>query len=374
MYGYRISYYTRKVFCYLKYRNINFIEKKPNAWDMYNFQKKVGAAVMPVLKTADGKLIQDSREIIDTLDAKFESNPIVPPKSQPKRRFVANLVEAWTDDMWLAPAMHYRWHYPENYPLFQEETGESLFPTFLVPKFIKNKAAEKVASTLRRFVPLAGGSAEQLPVIESWVGDMCDLLDVHFASSGTPFLLGSAATLADFGLAGPVVAHLAYDAYPLREVTGKRKHLMRWVERIQTAAPVTANTNAAGDDVIPSTLEPVLKVILEEYTPFLQATVDKVSELTTNEKFKSGKPLPRVLVGGGLITHKFGSCAAFKRAAMPFTLWKAQGLLSSIGASDIAAVSQYLSGVSSQEASNALMNMKIPQLTRQALRVKFKNV
>lgn len=367
LYGYRCSYYTRKVFCYLKHKNINFIEKRPNAFDMYNFQKKVGAAVMPVLQTPDGKYIQDSREIIDTLEAKHPNNPIIPSKDQAKKRFIANLIEAWTDDMWLGPAMHYRWNFSENYPVFRDEVGESLFPSVLVPKFVKNKAAESVATTLRKFVRFAGVTDEQKPAIEAWVSSMCDLLDAHFERS--PYLLGSSASLADFGLAGPLVAHLAHDPYPLNKVMRPRTHLMRWVDRIQS--PAAPQSSSCGDDVIPSTLEPILKLLLEEYIPLVRGTVDRVNELD-REKFGQGrKSLPRIL--GPISFPLVVSSGTFTKAAMPFTLWRVQGLLGelpSLGEEQREQLRGYLTSVHPLQGP-ALLGLAVPRLTRHALRVKF---
>lgn len=79
LYGWRVSYYTAKVRCYLKYKNIPFEEKLMNLYDL-NFQvnKKVNAKVMPVLLSPDGEWIQDSNYIINCLENLHPSPSVYP--------------------------------------------------------------------------------------------------------------------------------------------------------------------------------------------------------------------------------------------------------------------------------------------------------
>ena len=213
LYGWHLSYFTGKALCYLRYKRVPFVLK---AVDMFTLMRRIkretGAVVMPVLVTPQGEWIQDSSRIIDHIEAQYPEPSIIP--ATPLLRFVAYLIEAWGDEWWIPIAMHTRWSYPENYALFERDAGSSLLPW--LPRFVQKLAVRKVANSLRAMLPKVGVRSEQFAVMDAWTRRTLDQLDMHFSRS--PFLLGDAPTLADFGLVGTMYGHLGRDPWPAREL------------------------------------------------------------------------------------------------------------------------------------------------------------
>lgn len=205
LYGWHLSYFTGKVRCYLLHKSIAFTDQPVNMFTLLStIKRQTGAVVMPVLRTPKGAWVQDSSVIIDQLEAAHPQRPVIP--TSPVPRFAAYLLEAWCDEWWVPIAMHTRWTYPENYALFEREAGRHLLPGF--PP-LQRRAVAYIAANLRAKLHTVGVRPEQFATMDRWTTDMLDLLDAHFAQQ--PYLLGAQPTLADFSLAGPMVAHLGRD-------------------------------------------------------------------------------------------------------------------------------------------------------------------
>jgi glutathione S-transferase len=105
------SFYTGKVRSYLIKKGLPFREQTL-AHSRFQAQivSRVRLMVVPVLEFPDGRLLQDSADIIETLEARFPDNPMIPatPCSMhrsPRRR----LRHRGT----LAPGIH-RWSQAEH--------------------------------------------------------------------------------------------------------------------------------------------------------------------------------------------------------------------------------------------------------------------
>lgn len=360
LYGWHLSYFTGKVMCYLRYKGIEHVYQPVDMYTlMSRIKRKTGAAVMPVLRTADNEWIQDSSVIIDRLEALYPDLPIIP--STPVQRFLAYLLEAWGDEWWIPIAMHTRWSHAENYALFEREAGPALLP--YMPAFLQRKAVAKVARMLRAMLPNVGVRAEQLALLDAWTENMLDLLDRHFAVQ--PFLLGGHPTLADFGLVGSMYAHLGRDPWPARELVAPRKHLRAWIERMANPRAQPGETGALlANDAIAPTLMPILQQIFAEFVPLLEGINQQVVAL--QPRFAAGKPLPRVLADVEIPMAN----GIFRRPAMPFTLWMAQRTLDSYQTMD-AATQAALSSALAPLAAERLLALHIPRLQRCGVRVAF---
>ena len=66
---------------------------------------------------------------------------------------------------------------------------------------------------------------------QEWFETFLGQLDAHFARHA--FLLGGRPTLGDFGLMGPLYAHISRDPYPGRLLRAKAPHVVQWLERMQ---------------------------------------------------------------------------------------------------------------------------------------------
>lgn len=395
LYGWQLSYYSAKVRCYLAHKqavlHVSAAKGPPLRFDdvpvnlptlLWRIKRKTGAVVMPVLVTPQGEWLQDSSEILDTLEARHPDHPLLP--ATPLRRFAAYLLEAWADEWWVPPAMHSRWSYPENYPLFEREAGAALLPGF--PAFVQRRAVAHIANTLRGMLDGVGVRAEQTATLERWTVATLDQLDAHFRHH--PYLLGQTPTLADFALAGPMVAHLGRDPWPARTWVNPRCHLRAWADRMAdpslTAMPEGAcwpgpalplgelgsGASAcalAATDTLPATLEPLWRNVFGHFVPLLEGIRAELERVAPSRP--AGHPLPRGL-GDVTVPLAQGNPvgATFSRAALPYTLWMAQRVRDVFGtmpAQEQARLQAWLD----ERAGGAWLTMNLPRLQRRALRV-----
>ncbi|MGH8453292.1 MAG: glutathione S-transferase family protein [Nevskiales bacterium] len=357
LYAWHLSYFSGKTRCYLRYKGIPYVEKPI---DIYTFsvriKKKTGAAVMPVVVTPEGEWLQDTSVIIDRLEQRFPEAPVVP--ATPVQRFAAYLMELWGDEWWIPIAMHTRWSYPENYPLFEREGGDHLLPGF--PRFLKNRVIAKAANQMRSHKPNVGIVPEQFEMMERWTHDMLDTLDRHFAQ--LPYLFGDKPSLGDFGLIGTMYGHLGRDPWPKQHMVDPRKNLRAWIDRM-AEPPQPRGGHFLPGDHIPETLEPVYRAICREFIPMLEGNIRELRAYLPNHP-DDGRPVPR---GLGFVEFPMGQ-GRFRRAALPYTLWMAQRMLDvyrAMPAAEQVAVRTWLQTLGGER----LLELDIPRLKRRALRV-----
>lgn len=323
LYGWKLSYFTGKLFSYLRYKNIPFVENNVNVFTLYRKVKaNTGAVVMPTMKDPNGMWLQDTRHIINTLEGRFPTVPSVFPTTA-KRMFISSLFEAWGDEWWIPIAMHYRWSYPESVALFMKEAGDSLVP--YTPRFVKNRFAEKTAATLINYLPYVGVVPDQFSIMESWTMDTLSLLDAHFKEN--KYLLGnSRPTIGDFGLMGPLYAHLSRDPWPRDHLMNNFPRVNRWIERmIESHESIAVSFDEERDelqDVIPATLEPIIRQVLSEFGPMISQALNQLNETLID--WPKGKLLKRTLYRDRPVMFPMGG-ASFRRTVNPHWLFKAQG-------------------------------------------------
>lgn len=357
LYAWQSSYYSGKARAYLRYKRIPYAEKPVRLWTMRTIQKRVGARVMPVVVTPEGQWLQDTSTIIDVLEQRYPDNPVVP--ATPVQRVAALLLEAWSDEFWLAPAMHYRWNFPENYSnSFRPEEGDNLLPGF--PRLVKNRAIGQVADMLRGYLPGLGVTPSQFALIEHWTCAMLDALDTHFKD--LPYLLGHQPCIGDFGLIGPLYAHLGRDPYPARELIEPRPYLKAWIMRMHE--PGAANDGALlPADAVPDTLLPLFESVFGEFWPQLIATQDRVEQM-----------LPSISPGHGF-RRQLGeiriplSGGSFGMNARPFSLWMAQRPLDAYHALSPTGQDQVQQWLATVGGTGAMDLVIRPRLQRTALHV-----
>ena len=366
LYAWHLSYFAGKLRAYFIYKKVPFNEIPVSYYMLTGpVQRNTGARVMPTITTPEGRWMQDTRHIIDELEPVFPEPSIFP--ATPRRRIAAELIEAWGDEWWIPIAMHTRWVYTENYGLFQRDAGDALAPW--APQIVKNFLVSRVARMLRGYLPRVGIVPSQYAMMEAWSLHMLDLLDAHFAA--VPYLLGNHPTIADFGLQSTMYGHLGRDPWPKRERSDPRPHLRDWIDRMASLdhdavrARYGAPSPEAAEDTIPPTLEPVLRIICREFLPMMQGILDETQR--TAQTRPKGSLLNRTL---GPVTFPMGE-HRFTRLAIPFTLWKMQGVLDAFRAmpdADRTTARSWLRGLGGEE----FLDLDIPRLERVAMQVRLK--
>ena len=262
------SLYTGKVRSYLIKKGLPFREQ---TLAHPRFQAEIVPAVrhmvVPVLELADGTLLQDSSEIIETLEARYPANPMLP--VTPVQLCVARLLDAFGTDGLIGPAMHYRWSYrAEQETFLQAEFGRAVYHGSSREE--RNATGLALMDYFSNFLPGLGVTAETIPAIEASYEAFLDVLDAHLQCQ--PYLLGCRPTVADFGLMAPLFAHLARDPVPAQLMKLKAPNVFRWTERMNLANLSDGefpdcDGQWLADDAIPATLEPVLAHIFADWGP-----------------------------------------------------------------------------------------------------------
>lgn len=312
LHAWELSYFSGKTRCYLRYKGIPFTDTPVNALTLlWKIPRRTGVTVIPVVVTPEGEWLQDTKHIVDVLEARFPQAPVLP--ATPRQRIAALLIEAWADEWWIPHAMHYRWSYPENFPLFQREAGDGLLPGF--PRWLKSRMASRAINAMRGYLPAVGVVPAQHAMLERWTEAMLDVLERHLAVQ--PFLFGTRPSVADFALAGPLYAHLGRDPWPKKHLVEPRRQLGAWLERMLN--PAVGSGEFLAGDAVPDTLKPLFESIGNEFYPMLDAIRGQVMQYLP-EMPADRTRLPRSL---GMIEFPMAG-GSFRRAAMPYTLWMMQ--------------------------------------------------
>lgn len=314
LYGSEISYFTGKVRAYLRYKRIPFAEY-PNSPENYRtvIMPRVGWRVIPVVVTPEGETLQDSSDIIDALEVRFPEAPVYPATT--KQRLAALLLEVYGDEWLKLPAMHYRW--AKNYDFIISEFGRMVAPE--LSGEAQREAAIAVSKPFAGSLPFLGVTPATVPAIEKSYEALLGELDRHFAAH--EFLFGSKPSIGDFGLIGPLYAHLYRDPASGELMKRIAPHAARWVERMMRPPHPKGGAFLPRDET-PATLMPVLQRMMREMVPVLVSTAHHFEKwVAEHPGAKAGtEEIPRAIGMHGFTLEGVKE----QRAIFPFDLWMLQ--------------------------------------------------
>lgn len=309
LYGAPASLFSGKVRSYLDWKQIDYEERPPSPEVMQNIIiPAVGYPVVPVVQKNDGTVIQDTTSIIDHFEAEAENMSVYP--DTPLQRLVALLFELYGDEWLVIPAMHYRWNYNEEW--IYGEFGKSGLPDGSETEQVEH--GRKMGQRFKGFVPMLGVNDATIPAIEKSYEALLADLDTHFAAHD--YLLGSRPSIGDYGLIGPLYAHLYRDPESGKLMKRLAPNVAAWVERMMAAAAPLSGEFLA-DDAIPETLLPVLRRMMDEQIPHLKAVA---SLYTAWAEANPGENIPRAI---GRAPYRIDNTDG-ERFASPFSLWMLQ--------------------------------------------------
>lgn len=269
LYGLPHSLYTGKARCYLRNQGIAYVERSIAHPDYRErIVPRIGRGIIPVLETPDGQIIQDTVDIIDHFEARGVPYPAYP--AAPLQRVTAVLIEYYGSQAMLKHAMHYRWSYRAEQEAFLHEA----FSAGAGPEF-----ADGVMAKMNSYLPRLGVTEQSAPMIEQSFLELLDILERHFAV--LPYLLGGHPTVADYGLIGPMFAHLGRDPVPAGLMKRRAPRVFRWVERmtapgLDVVEYLDSRPELCPNDDLPPTLEPLLAHMALDMFPELD---DKLAYL-----------------------------------------------------------------------------------------------
>ncbi len=293
MYGCPVSLYTGKARSYLRKKGIRYQERLQSHPEYFGeIVPTVGRIVIPVIKSGDGNIVQDTCEIIDFMENRHSEDSVYP--STPKQHILSLIFELFGDEGLLRPAMHYRWNFPDdNDDFISLEFGRFMNPT------AEDDDAKQLAgmpkAKMSGLLPALGITPDTIPAIEASYHDLLAALNAHFLKH--PYLFGGKASIGDFGLYAPLYAHLARDPAPGMIMKKTANRVSRWVERMTAPdadMPEFPNLENEfyADDTIPETLIPVLKVMATDHLPELKEVTEFLNNhLSENTDITEGTPV-----------------------------------------------------------------------------------
>ena len=312
LYGGPLSYFTGKARAYLNWKGVDYEERLATR-DVYAeiIIPRIGYPMIPLLISSDDQAIQDTTEIIDHFEDR-DGDPSVFPDG-PRQRLAAHLLELYGDEWLVIPAMHYRWAHNRDFAY--SEFGKLSAPD--ADAATQYEAGKKAAEKFEGAVPLLGAAPEMAEAIEASYLALLDELNAHFANHD--YLFGTRPSIGDFGLIGPLYAHLYRDPASGDLMKSHAPNVARWVERMQSPSNPRSG-EFLGDDEIPETLLPVLKRMASEHLPCL---LDLCERLSTFKNENADAQIPRAIgMHAFTIEGRTG-----QRLVFPYTQWMLQRAL-----------------------------------------------
>ncbi len=312
LFGAPLSLYSGKARAYLDWKAADYVEVLATP-DIHQSEiiPAVGRPVIPVVKLADGTILQDTTVIIDHFEAQ-SPEPSAYPVS-PRQHFASLLLETYGDEWLVIPAMHYRWNYNEEW--VYGEFGKVALPDGDPAQ--QYEVGKQRGATFRGFVPMLGVNEATIPAIEASYEALLRDLDAHFALH--PFLFGTRPSIGDYGLIGPLYAHNYRDPASGEIMKRIAPRVANWVERMIAPEPLSGEFLA--NDAIPETLIPVLRRMTQEQVPHLAVVAQMLGDWA--QANEPGSELPRAL---GMARFEIEGVGG-ERLALPFSLWMLQRAL-----------------------------------------------
>ncbi|MBC8341173.1 MAG: glutathione S-transferase family protein [Proteobacteria bacterium] len=252
-----VSYFSAKVRPALRYKRVWYDEIRADA---RYIKQRTGLAFIPMLITPEDEAWQDSTDIYDRLEARHPEPPLFP--ATPLQRIAAHLVELYTDEFALIPAMHYRWGSELG-----EASARARFIAMIGDEEIGTQAAKRMAQARLAL----GANDDNAPAIEAHTRDLLDALNAHFENH--PYLLGERMSFADCALMGPIDGHFFTDLVSRKLLLETARPVVGWIERCNQPNSPEQGTWLANDSLAP-TLSAVLKVMGEDAVPLLMACLE----------------------------------------------------------------------------------------------------
>ena len=347
-YGWECSPYSSKTRSYFRYKNIPFKDIHPNAIQVkWIMEKRVGFTSMPTVIAPQGDILQDSSDIIDTLEKTFINKAVLP--NTPKQNLVSYIFELFADEWLPIISMYTRWRNPINKAFAFEEFGHCALP--FLPKIITRPLGKKIGAKMYSYLPVLGITDNTAPEIEKWSEELLQQLNLHFAQH--PFLLGTKPCLGDFGLYGPLYA-LVWRDPGSRRLIEAQPHLYAWLKRLMQ--PQNIEGTFIGEDDIPKTLWPILKRIFKEQWPILNQSAQAIE--TWIKENPLVKKFPRSL---GKVTFQLGQ-ATEERTLTTLPIWMLQRPLdfyNALNETDSASVNTFLNKIGGYEAMQLKVNFRL---------------
>ena len=273
--GQELSMFTRKLEAQLRYQHI------PYQWEIKSQEKsaavnaRVGTHFIPILKTPDGWMLNDTISIGPFLHDRFNNCPVIPSTSA--QRGACFVLEDFFNHWYPRHALHSRWCYPENVVI----TGQRFGNNVLLGKHIDAELSDKEKLQIKDFgevmhssfgaaaCEVQGAGPEKSDAIKADFARLLNLLVDHLTNN--KFLLGDRACLADFALVGPFAAHFLLDPEPRSWLGQHLQSMENYVDRVWSGAKSGAHWKS--NDQLPEGLLSIFEYAINHYQRFAAESI-----------------------------------------------------------------------------------------------------
>jgi len=352
--GAEASQFSAKARACLRWKRVAFEDRNATP-EVYRdiIEPRIGYAVIPVLLTPDGQIIQDSAEIIDHVDQLAPGQSAHP--RTPLQELVSLLLELYADEWLVIVGMHYRWTHNDAWMI--AEFGRVSAPNASAEE--QAGIGEVLAGPAREAASRFGVSEDTASGIEAhYEGFLADFSD-HMRRH--PFVLGNRPSLGDFALFGVLSAVLFRDPESGAHMSRLAPLVVDWIARMKSAR--AGEGELLANDEIPATLLPILKRQISEQLPVLSDTARALEAWSVAQP--TGARIKRTLG-----THEFTIGGRWgQRSLFSFPLWRLQRVqdhFNGLNASDRAAAELLLEAIGGSD----LVNLRLPvRLARRDFRL-----
>jgi glutathione S-transferase len=225
IYGYQLSYFTRKLEAAFELVELPFRRRSKTVLRARRLERASATRKVPVVVTPDGRVLSDTTPVIDLLD-----------ELRPARRLfpigldgvVVRLVEEWLDEWFPRAVIHFRWHDPASRAEASRRLAGEALPAVLAP--LRGSAARRIAGWGGRACRALGlEEPGQRRLAEADATAVWAALDTQLER--TRFALGDRATAVDAVLLGALRGHYLIDE-PARRVVEQHPRVIDWAERV----------------------------------------------------------------------------------------------------------------------------------------------
>ncbi|MEM8562810.1 MAG: glutathione S-transferase N-terminal domain-containing protein [Pseudomonadota bacterium] len=293
LYGAQHSAYTGKARSYLIKQGIAFEER---AFGHPRFMQEIipatGQFMIPVMETEDGAFVQDTADIIDYFSSRGEERFPSRPQGAVASA-ISHLFDLFGGEGMLRAGMYYRWFFDDQNMAFIEDQ----FGLFMAPDMPADQRMEltrRQTGTMRKRAASLGVTDETGAVIEQSYLEFLDAFNSHLLDS--PYLVGGAPTLGDYGMQVMFYAHLARDPYSATVMKREAQAVLRWTERLNqpglcTPEYLNFSENCIADKEVPDTLKRMMRLVAQDYLPEIEASIGLHNAWLAENPVEIGMPV-----------------------------------------------------------------------------------
>jgi len=272
-----ISPFSAKLRAYMNFRGLPYRRVRFDT-ELYiqTMPRLVGFPIMPVILTAEGRVMQDTTPIIAHFEReRGDPHPRTTPTHDPALAWLSCLIEDFADEYMPRLIMLTRWGTPEGANALAHRIARRM--SWSRPESDHQQLAGFVLARQRGFDRHLAITSATRPDLEAQLLELIALLEVRLGEHR--FLLGDRPSTADFALFGPLWAHIHMDpsSAGLLEIHGRRT--CDWLETIEEfgdARGAAGNEARLGDwlrlDQAPESLINLLVFVAQTYLPNARAT------------------------------------------------------------------------------------------------------